>query len=84
MRYKQSKRYQHPHHQPDIGKKAPATRSVPISRCISIEEKYMLFPIGSVLCFNHMKNENKIDEDEPSGIHVTQDNPDYETSDNFF
>ena len=39
----------------------------------------MLFPIGSVLCFNHMKNENKIDKDEPPGIHITQDNPDYET-----
>ena len=73
--YKQSKR----HHQPEIGKKAPATRSVPISRCISIAEKYMLFLIGSVLCFNLMKNENKIDKDEPPGIHVTQDDPDYET-----
>ena len=27
-------------------------------------QKSMLFPIGSVLCFNHMKNENKIDKDE--------------------
>ena len=39
----------------------------------------MLFPIGSALCFNHMKNENKTDKDEPPGIHVTQDDPDYET-----
>ena len=39
----------------------------------------MLFPIGSVLCFNHIKNENKTDKDEPPGIHVTQDDPDYET-----
>ena len=39
----------------------------------------MLFPIGSVLRFNHMKNENKIDKDEPPGIHITQDDPDYET-----
>ena len=59
--------------------KAPATRSVPISRCISIAEKYMLFLIRSVLCFNLMKNENKIDKDEPPGIHLTQDDPDYET-----
>ena len=42
-------------------------------------QKSRLFPIGSVLCFNHMKNENKIDKDEPPGIHITQDNPDYET-----
>ena len=27
-------------------------------------QKTMLFPIGSVFCFNHMKNENKIDKDE--------------------
>ena len=39
----------------------------------------MLFPIGSVLCFNHMKNENKIDKDEPPDIHITQDDSDYET-----
>ena len=26
-----------------------------------------------------MKNENKIDKDEPLGIHITEDNPDYET-----
>ena len=39
----------------------------------------MLFPIGLVLCFNHKKSENKIDKDEPPGIHITQDNPDYET-----
>ena len=45
-----------------------------------IAEKYnMLFPIGSVLCFNHMKNENKIDKDEPPGTNVTQDDPDSET-----
>ena len=67
--YKQSKRWQHQHHQPEIGKKAPATRSVPISRCISIADKYnMLFLIGSVLCFNYMKNENKIDKNEPPSI----------------
>ena len=42
-------------------------------------QKSTLFPIGSVLCFNHMKNENKIDKDEPPGIHVTQDDHDYET-----
>ena len=77
--YKQSKRCQQQHHQSEIGKKAVATRSVPISRCISIAEKYMLFPIGSVFCFNLMKNENKIDKNEPPGIHVTQDDPDYET-----
>ena len=39
----------------------------------------MLFSIRSVLCFNHIKNENKTDKDEPPGIHVTQDYPDYET-----
>ena len=39
-------------------------------------QKSMLFAIGSVLCFNHMKNENKINKDEPPGIHVTQDDPD--------
>ena len=45
-----------------------------------IAEKYnMLFPIGSVLCFNHIKNENKIDKDEPPGTNVTQEDPDYET-----
>ena len=38
-------------------------------------QKSILFPIGLVLCFNHMKNENKIDKDEPPGIHVTQDDP---------
>ena len=27
-----------------------------------------------------MKNENKIDKDEPLGIHITEDNPDYETT----
>ena len=32
-----------------------------------------------MLCFNHMKNENKIDKDEPPGTNVTQDYPDYET-----
>ena len=80
MRYKQSKRCQHPHHQPKISKKAPAPRSVPISRCISVAEKCsMLFLIGAVLCFNHMKSENEIDKDEPPGIYVTQDDPDYET-----
>ena len=42
-------------------------------------QKSMLFPIGSVLCFNHMKKENEIDKDEPPGIHITQDDPDYET-----
>ena len=26
-----------------------------------------------------MKNENKIDKDEPPGIYITQDNQDYET-----
>ena len=78
--YKQSKSCQHPHHQPDIGKKAPATISVPIPRCISIVEKYsMLFAIGSVLCSNHMKNENKIEKYELPGTNVTYDDPDYET-----
>ena len=43
--YKQSKR----HHQPEIGKKAPATRSVPISRCISIAEKYIISDWVSVV-----------------------------------
>ena len=38
-----------------------------------------VFLIGPVLCLNHMKNENKIDKDEPPGIHITQDNPVYET-----
>ena len=38
-----------------------------------------VFPIGSVLCLNHMKNENKIDKDETPGIHITQVDPDYET-----
>ena len=42
-------------------------------------QKSMLFPIGSVLYFNHKKNENEIDKDEPPGIHITQDNPVYET-----
>ena len=42
-------------------------------------QKSILFLIGFVLCFNHMKNENKIDKDEPPGIHVTQDDHDYET-----
>ena len=60
-------------------KKAPAIRSVPISKCIFIARKYnILFPIGSVLCFNHMKNENKIDEEESPDSHVTQNDPDYE------
>ena len=78
--YKQPKRCHHPHHQPEIGKKDPATRSVPIHRCISITEKYnILFLIGWVLCFNHTKNENKIDKDEPTGTNVIQDDPDYET-----
>ena len=77
--YKQSKRCQHQHHQPEIGKKAPATKSVPISRCISIVEKCMLYLIGSLVCFNLMKNGTKIDKDESPGIHVTQDDPDYET-----
>ena len=77
---KQSKQCQNPYHQAEIGIKAPATRSIPIQRCISIAEKYnMLFLIESVLCFNHMKNENKIDKDEPPGTNVTQYNPDYET-----
>ena len=59
------KRCQHPQHQTEIGKKyVSAIRSVPISRCICIVEKSkMLFPIGSVLCFNNTKNENKIDKD---------------------
>ena len=43
--YKQSKR----HHQPEIGKKAPATRSVPISRCVSIAEKYVISNWVSVM-----------------------------------
>ena len=60
MEFKQSNRYQHQHHKPETDKQAPTTRFVPLSRCISIAEKYMLFPIGSVLCFNHMKNENKM------------------------
>ena len=80
--YKQSNRCQHPHHQPKIGKKAPATRFVPIHRCISIAEKYnekYVISIGSVLYFNHMKNEKKIDKDEPPGTNVTQDDLDYET-----
>ena len=38
--YKQFKRCQHQHHQPEISKKTAATRSVPISRCISLAEKY--------------------------------------------
>ena len=38
-----------------------------------------VFPIGSVLRLNHMKNENKTDKDEPPGIHITQTDPDYET-----
>ena len=80
MGCKQSKQCQNPYHQAEIGIKAPATRSIPIQRCISIAEKYnMLFLIESVLCFNHMKNENKIDKDEPPGTNVTQYNPDYET-----
>ena len=80
MGYKQPKRCHHPYHQPEIGKKDPATRSVPIHRCISITKKYnMLFLIGSVLCFNHTKNEKKIDKDEPPHTNVIQDDPDYET-----
>ena len=78
--YKPSKKCQHPQHRPEIGKKAHATRSAPVSRCISIAEKYnMLFLIESVLRCNHMKNENKMDKDEPPDTHLTQDDPDYET-----
>ena len=76
--FKQSERCQHPQHPPEIGKKAPATRPVPISKCIFIAKKYnILFLIGSVLCFNHMKNENKIDEEESLDSHATQNDPDY-------
>ena len=39
----------------------------------------MLFLIGSVLCFNHTKNEKKIGKDEPPHTNVIQDDPDYET-----
>ena len=39
----------------------------------------MLYLIGSLVCFNLMKNGTKIDKDESPGIHVTQDDPDYET-----
>ena len=73
--YKQFKRCQHPQHQPGIGK-VPATRYVPMSTCISTAEKF--FSTGPVLCFNHMKNENKTDKDERSDNHVTQADPDYE------
>ena len=76
--YKQFKRCQYPQHHPGIDK-APATRYVQISTCISTAEKHtMFFLIGPVLCFNHMKNENKTDKDERSDNHVTQDDPDYE------
>ena len=77
--FKQSKRCQHPQQPPEIGKKAPATIPVSISKYIFIAKKYnILFPIGSVLCFNHMKNENKIDEEESSDRHVTENDADYE------
>ena len=75
--YKQSKRFQHQHHQPEIGRK---TASI-LFQYLDVYplQKSMLFAIGSVLCFNHMKNENKIDRDELPGVHITQDDPDYET-----
>ena len=53
--YKQFKRCQHQHHQTEIGKKAPATRSVPISRCISIAEKNVISDWDSVMFQSHEK-----------------------------
>ena len=53
--YKQSKTCQYQHHQPEIGKKAPTTRSVPISRCISIAEKYVISDWVSVMFQSHEK-----------------------------
>ena len=53
--YKQSKRCQHQHHQPEIGRKTTATRSVPISRCISIAEKYVISDWVSVMFQSHEK-----------------------------
>ena len=52
--YKQSKRFQHQHHQPEIGRKT-ASRSVPISRCISIAEKYVACDWVSVMFQSHEK-----------------------------
>ena len=53
--YKQSKTCQYQHHQPEIGKKAPTTRSVPISRYISIAEKYIISDWVSVMFQSHEK-----------------------------
>ena len=55
MGYKQSKRCEQQHHQPEIGKKAPVTRSVPISRCIYIAEKYIISDWVSVMFQSHEK-----------------------------
>ena len=78
MGYKQSKRCQHRHHQPESGKK-PLLQGLFQYIDVYPLEKIMLFPTGSVIYFNHTKNENKIDKDEPPDIHITQDNSDYET-----
>ena len=63
MGYKQSKRCQHQHYQPESGEKLLLQGLFQYIDVCPLE-KIMLFPIGSVLCFNHMKNENKIDKDE--------------------
>ena len=69
VRYKQFKRCQHQHHQPEIGRKTAATSSIPLSRRISIAEKYVISDWVSV---SITKNENKIDKDERLGIHITR------------
>ena len=56
--WRPSKRCQHPLHNQENRKKSPATRPIPIETSISIANRYKCYlPIGSVMCFNHLKDE---------------------------
>ena len=59
-RYSQSKTCNHPQHTAESVKKAPPVRSVLIYLTKLISNRYNTsFPIGSVLCKTHLKEERK-------------------------
>ena len=69
--WKQSKSCSHPQYISQKGKKALPVHSVPIYPTKLISKRYISFPIGSVLCQTHLKEQRKnkiFSEDETENI----------------
>ena len=66
--WKPLKRCQHPHHVQNQ-KKSPVTRPIPIKTVLQISKRYNCFlPIGSAMCYNHLKDEQKLMKSEQCSV----------------